>query len=194
MGVGRSTDLSIYISICLPTLSRRGVVGYFATSGAPSEWRGGFVFFGWVVGAMETYRRRSSYGGVSSSCVVAVALAAALWVGMVTQCVVADNEGVSFGAAVANSKYFRHMTFPNHRVEGVVTTERRTERVESPVSSVHLCLFCCCGDRCVCLYDNIVREHAVVLFVVLWVPCLVAFLLPLLFGVACGLIRFLFLA
>lgn len=90
---------------------------------------------------METYRRRSSYRGVSSSCVVAATLAAALWVGMVMQCVVADHEEVSLGAAVANSKYFRHMTFPNHQVEGVVSTERRTERAESHVSSVHLCLF-----------------------------------------------------
>lgn len=107
-------------------------------------------------GAMETYRRRRSGDrGVWSSCVAAVTLAAAaaLWVGMVAQCVVADHEEVSLGAAVANSKYFRHMTFPNHhQVEGVVsTTERRAERAESHVSSVgSLVLVFCCGDRCVC--------------------------------------------
>lgn len=130
-------------------------------------------------GAMETYRRRRSGDrGVWSSCVAAVTLAAAaaLWVGMVAQCVVADHEEVSLGAAVANSKYFRHMTFPNHQVEGVVSTERRTERAESNVSSVHLCLFCLC---------DIVRQLACsgCVVVVLWVPCLVAFLLPFLFGV-----------
>ena len=76
---------------------------------------------------METYRRRrSGGGGVSLSCVVAVT---ALWVGMVAQCVVADHEEEArLGAAVvANSKYFRHMTFPNHQVEGVVSTQRRAE-------------------------------------------------------------------
>lgn len=89
---------------------------------------------------METCRRArssSSYRGVASSCdVVVTLLAAALWVGVVVQSVVADHEGVSFGAAVANSKYFRHMAFPNRQVEGVVSTERRTE---GHVSSVRLC-------------------------------------------------------
>lgn len=139
---------------------------------------------------METYRRRrSGGGGVSLSCVVAVT---ALWVGMVAQCVVADHEEEArLGAAVvANSKYFRHMTFPNHQVEGVVSTERRAERrAESHVSFGALVLqmvfVVVCTGVCVCLlvrHCSAACSGCVVVVVFVWVPCLVAFILVAIFG------------